>query len=106
MNTVENFIIIGPESSEMQSIKLENEPVFSLYQANSKSIEEVLNNSLGSSHDEDLDEDDCVLLGTNVPHPLISTSEGLVKHQDDAISFFHFYLGYPLTKRDCIFRLL
>lgn len=99
----------------MQSIKLENEPVFSLYQENSKSIEEVLNNSLGSSHDEDLDEDDCVMLGTNVPRPLISTSEGLVKHQDDAISgdmpyittvihslififCFHFYLVYPLTK--------
>lgn len=87
----------GPNPNETESVKLEDEPIFSLFHANSGSLEEVLNNTLESatnmnmnmnnndSPDESSDED-CIIIGPNVPLPLPSTSEGLIKHQDDPIS--------------------
>lgn len=103
----------GPDPNGTLSVKLEDEPIFSLFRANSTSLEEIFNETLDSVSNMDDDansnnssEEDCIIIGSNVPLPLPSTSEGLIKHQDDPISdsmpyittvifFFGCFVFYP-----------
>lgn len=81
----------GPNPNETESVKLEDEPIFSLFHANAGSLKEVLNNTRKSAPNMNMNinvrrDDDCIIIGANVPLPLPSTSEGLIKYQNDPIS--------------------
>lgn len=87
-------------------MKQEPEPVFSVYNVNTESLENIFSNTLNSStssavshHDIDklldespantndhVDDDDCEVIGEIIPLPLKSTSEGLIKKDDDPLS--------------------
>lgn len=84
-------------------MKQEPEPIFSLYNLNTGSLEDVFSNTLNSASnpcpsdrhesptneniefDDDFSED-CEMIGDTVPRPLASTSEGLIKIEGDIIS--------------------
>lgn len=105
-----------PSTGHEHEVKQETEPVFSLYNINSGSFEDLFNNTLisslnlsssagssagpsaspsaGSHHDNnsqtnasDSDSsEDCEMIGETVPRPLDSTAEGLIKRDGDPIS--------------------
>lgn len=102
----------GPDPNETLSVKLEDEPIFSHFRANSTSLAEIFNETLDSlsnmdndANSNDSSDEDCIIIGSNVPVPLPSTSEGLIKYQDDPISdkpyitfvifFFGCFVFYP-----------
>lgn len=71
-----------PSTSQAHEMKEESEPIFSLYNINNASLEE-LNNTHETIGDDD---SDCEMIGEIVPSPLPSTSEGLIKRDSDPIS--------------------
>lgn len=58
----------------------EPEPYFGPYR-----VENILNITSRSDSSQD-SEDDCTMIGNTIPLPLNSTSEGLIKHENDPIS--------------------
>lgn len=103
-----------PDPSSHDDMKRETEPIFSVYAENALSLtlslenvfsniasgsglSRVENNSAanenigsniehGNASESSSDDDDCVMIGENIPLPLRSTAEGLIKQQDDPIS--------------------
>lgn len=93
--------ILSETSTESVSVVKEEvleevRPIFSFQQ--SPDLQMVLSNPGGSvnssldssvretSHMNSNDGDDCILLGENVPLPLQSTRDGLVKRENDVLS--------------------
>lgn len=80
-------------------VKNEAEPVYNMFHANYQSFGNILPNVTDSASNMDVpdsindasnlglaEDDDCLIIGSNVPVPLQSTSEGLTKREDDSIS--------------------
>lgn len=90
-----------PSTSQAVDVKREPEPIFSLYNVNTGSLEDLFSNTSNSVLDanvppgyrndnnnapanvnigfDDDFSDDCEMIGDTVPLPLASTSEGLIK---------------------------
>lgn len=105
-----NLVIYFPEPSAQIDMKRESEPIFSVYNENTVSLEGIFsgmesgsglnrdeidptsNAGIGLSTEQDdasdssSDDDDCMMVGDFIPQPLRSTAEGLIKKEDDPIS--------------------
>lgn len=78
-----------PSTSRAHEVKPEPNPIFSLFNANVGSLDDVFNSTLDSTSTSattgDDDDSDVEMIGETVPRPLDSTSEGLVKKDNDPI---------------------
>lgn len=79
-----------PSTSRAHEVKPEPDPIFSLFNANIGSLDDVFNSTLDSTSASattaDDDDSDVEMIGQIVPRPLDSTAEGLVKKDNDPIS--------------------
>lgn len=100
-----NAFLGTDENSE--NIKNEAVPIFSMFHSNQASLSDTLddvssnvNNTsdFGLAEAKAEDDDDCVIMGSNVPIPLNSTTEGLTKRDDDPISHD---IPFIITVRIC-----
>lgn len=84
------FSVPSPSTDETHDVKRESEPIFSLYNVNTGSLEDIFSKTPGRTNSpENIDDDgseDCEMIGEIVPLPLESTSDGLIKKDGDPIS--------------------
>lgn len=123
--------MLDPQADDIkQEPAREPEPIFSLYNVNTGSLGDILNNTLNSSHNSssspgtnasdnaigsvssanvntqdfsDDSSDDCVMIGQSIPLPLNSTSEGLIKRDNDKISNDIPFITTVCCMFNCIF---
>lgn len=83
------YFFSGSDAIPHQTVKNEPQSIFSLYRENSRSFDESLHNALSHTTNivsNDESNDDCVIVGDDVPGPLQTTSDDLTKRDGDTIS--------------------
>lgn len=76
-------------------VKQEPVPYYRPHKAHIRALSDIIGTQSGKqsgepqydSYDQDPDQDDCMILGASkIPMPLCSTSDGLIKYENDVVS--------------------